>query len=232
MATTEKKSILREDFPGYQGHIPYKFSIIGKTVGATNETIKDLLTTEPPKSTLLRPSDQTDFSHYDRDYYCDTFYRGYPLEEDKIFSNRSKEAQTWIVGDKYKIYPQHIPGVVCHVPGIYSSNIYVLPYSKTTAVSIKGDYNKNPDCTDKERFTSTNMITYTKPKTRSFSEQKELDENEKNILKLFILLEIIIMMEKENFIMILEEFIILKLLKFLLLVMLELKVFFKNKFLI
>ena len=39
MATTEKQSTYREDFPGYQGHIPYKFSIIGKTVGATNETI-------------------------------------------------------------------------------------------------------------------------------------------------------------------------------------------------
>ena len=30
MATTEKKSNFREDFPGYQGHIPYKYSIIGK----------------------------------------------------------------------------------------------------------------------------------------------------------------------------------------------------------
>ena len=185
MATTEKQSTYREDFPGYQGHIPYKFSIIGKTVGATNETIKELLTTEPPKSTLLRPSDNTDFSHYDRDYYCDTFYRGYPLEEDKIYSNRSKEAQTWIVGDKYKIYPQHIPGVKCHVPGIYSSNIYGLPYAKTTAVSIKGDYNKNPDCSDKERFTSTNMDTYTKPRTRSLNEEKELEENEKKYSRTF-----------------------------------------------
>ena len=42
MATTEKKSNFREDFPGYQGHIPYKYSIIGKTVGLTNETIKEL----------------------------------------------------------------------------------------------------------------------------------------------------------------------------------------------
>ena len=52
MATTEKKSNFREDFPGYQGHIPYKYSIIGKTVGSTNETIKELLSTEPPKETF------------------------------------------------------------------------------------------------------------------------------------------------------------------------------------
>ena len=55
MATTEKKSNFREDFPGYQGHIPYKYSIIGKTVGSTNETIKELLSTEPPKETSLKP---------------------------------------------------------------------------------------------------------------------------------------------------------------------------------
>ena len=89
---SEKTSNYREDFPGYQGHIPYKFGIIGKTVGATNETIKQLLTTEPPKTTLLKPADCTDFSQYDRDYYCDTFYRGYPLEEDKIYSNSFYEA--------------------------------------------------------------------------------------------------------------------------------------------
>ena len=42
----EKKSIYREHFPGYMGHIPYKYSIIGKTVGSTNETIKELLDLE------------------------------------------------------------------------------------------------------------------------------------------------------------------------------------------
>ena len=66
MATTEKKSNFREDFPGYQGHIPYKYSIIGKTVGSTNETIKELLSTEPPKETSLKPGECTDFSHYNR----------------------------------------------------------------------------------------------------------------------------------------------------------------------
>ena len=56
MATDEKKSIFREDFPGYEGHIPYKYSIIGKTIGATNDTIKDILTTEPPKDISLLPT--------------------------------------------------------------------------------------------------------------------------------------------------------------------------------
>ena len=123
MSSVDKKSNYREDYPGYEGFIPYKYSIIGKTIGSTNETIKQLLTTEAPQTTTLRPSDFSDFSHYNRDYYCDHFERNYPLEEDKIYSNKSKDALTWIAGDKYKIYPQHIPGVQCHVPGIYSSNI-------------------------------------------------------------------------------------------------------------
>ena len=171
---SEKTSNYREDFPGYQGHIPYKFGVIGQTVGATNETIKQLLTTEPPKTTLLKPADCTDFSQYNRDYYCDNFCRDYPLEEDKIFSNKSKEAETWVSGDKYKIYPQHIPGVQCHVPGIYSSNIYGKGYSKATAVSIKGDYNKMQDCSNKERFCSTNMENYGKPRTKPLEEEKEI----------------------------------------------------------
>ena len=32
MSTIEKQSNYREDFPGYQGHVPYKYNIIGKTV--------------------------------------------------------------------------------------------------------------------------------------------------------------------------------------------------------
>ena len=108
MATTDRKSNYREDYPGYQGYIPYKYSIIGKNIGATNEAIKSLLTDEPPKETALRPGDCQDFSHYNRDYYNDNFDRSYPLEEEKIFSNKSKDAKTWISSDKYKIYPQHI----------------------------------------------------------------------------------------------------------------------------
>ncbi|MCQ2819865.1 MAG: hypothetical protein MJ252_21580 [archaeon] len=174
--TTAKTSNYREDFPGYQGHIPYKIGVIGKTVGATNETIKALLTTEPPKETLLRPADCEDFSQYNRDYYCDTFCRDYPLEEDIIYSNKSKNGQTWICGDKYKIYPQHIPGVECHVPGIKSSNIFGMGYSKSTAVSIKGDYNKKQDCTPEERFRSTAMASFQRPKTKTIQEEKEIEK--------------------------------------------------------
>lgn len=178
---SEKTGTFREDFPGYQGHIPFKKEVFGKTVGATNETIKQLLTTEPPKTTMLLPSNCEDFSQYNRDYYCDSFYRGYPLEEDIIYSNKSKNGQTWIAGDKYKIYPQHIPGVECHVPGIKSSNIYGMGYSKSTAVSIKGDYNKKADCTPIERFTTTNMEQFRKPKTKTIQEEKEMELKSKEV---------------------------------------------------
>ena len=171
MATTDRKSNYREDFPGYQGFIPYKYSIIGKNIGATNEAIKSLLTDEPPKETSILPGECKDFSHYNRDYYNDNFDRSYPLEEEKIFTNKSKDAKTWISGDKYKIYPQHIPNVQCHVPGIYSSNLYGKGFSKTSAIAIKRDYNKEADVPNSERYKSTNQVTYTKPKTRGVNEE-------------------------------------------------------------
>ena len=166
MSVTEKKSNYREDYPGYQGFIPYKYSIIGKNVGARNEAIKSLLTDEPPKDITLKPGDNRDFSHYNRDYYNDNFDRSYPLEEEKIFSNKSKDSKTWIAGDKYKIYPQHIPNLQTHVPGIYSSNIYGVGFSKASAIAIKGDYNKNADMPNNERYKTTNQITYNIPKMR------------------------------------------------------------------
>ena len=36
----EKKNLYREYFPGYMGHIPFKYEVIGMTVGATNNYIK------------------------------------------------------------------------------------------------------------------------------------------------------------------------------------------------
>ena len=78
-----------------------------------------------------------------------------------IIYNSKTDDQIRILCDKYKIYPQHIPNVQCHVPGIYSSNIYGLGYSKSTAVSIKGDYSKEQNCTNEERFKSTNQKIYT-----------------------------------------------------------------------
>ena len=179
MSTTEKKSNYREDYPGYQGFIPYKYSIIGKNIGATNEAIKSLLTDEPPKETLLKPGEIKDFSHYNRDYYCDSFDRSYPLEEEKIFSNKSKDAKTWISSDKYKIYPQHIPNVQTHVPGIYSSNIYGMGFSKASAIAIKKDYNAGTDCTNEERYKTTNQSIYSKPKLKE-------NENDEQNLKLAV----------------------------------------------
>ena len=180
MATDEKKSIFREDFPGYEGHIPYKYSIIGKTIGATNDTIKDILTTEPPKDTSLLPTKSSDFSLYNKDYYNTDFNRDYPLEEEKIFSNKSKDAQSWISGDKYKIYPQHIPGNQTYIPGIYPSNIHGMNYAKATAKAIKGDYNKDADLPNEERFKSSNMENFGRPKIRSDLEMKELENNNGN----------------------------------------------------
>ena len=177
MSITEKKSNYREDYPGYQGFIPYKYSIIGKTVGSTNEAIKSLLTDEPPKDISLKPGQNKDFSHYNRDYYTDNFDRSYPLEEEKIYSNKSKESKTWLAGDKYKIYPQHIPNLQTHVPGIYSSNIYGMGFSKASAIAIKGDYNKEQDCSNNERYKTTNQITYKMPKMRLNEKNKNLKED-------------------------------------------------------
>ena len=178
MATLERKSNYREDFPGYQGFIPYKYSIIGKNVGARNEAIKALLTDEPPKETVLRPGESRDFSHYNRDYYNDNFDRSYPLEEEKIFTNKSKDAKTWISSDKYKIYPQHIPNVQCHVPGIYSSNIYGMGFSKASAIAIKNDYNKGTDCTNEERYKTTNQSFYSKQKIKENDNEIDYKRNQ------------------------------------------------------
>ena len=67
----------------------------------------------------------------------------YPLEEDKILPNKSKDGQIWISRDKYKFYPQHFPIVQCHVPGIYSSGEWGLRCPKSRALPNKGVTTKN-----------------------------------------------------------------------------------------
>jgi hypothetical protein len=104
------KTIYREYFPGYMGHIPIKNEVIGLTVGATNEFIKGYLQREPVYSETLIPSVQPDYSNYNKNYFNDVMSKEYQLEEDPVYSNRSRHAKTWISGSKYKIYPQHIPG--------------------------------------------------------------------------------------------------------------------------
>jgi hypothetical protein len=161
-----KTNMCRDNFPGYMGHIPLKNEVIGMTVGASNDFIKKLITTEPSKEEVLFPQMYDDYSYYNKDYFNQNFSREYKLEENKIFSNNSKGADTWIGGSKYKIYPQHVPGYKAHVPGIYSSNIYGLGYSKSTAIAVKGDYCKKIDFPSKERYLSTTNKFYPKPKVR------------------------------------------------------------------
>lgn len=110
----ETKTIFREYFPGYMGHIPMKNEVIGMTVGATNDYIKSYLNREPNYEERLVPSVRGDYTYYGKDYFSGTMAKGYNLEEDKVYSNRSKEARTWGSGSKYKIYPQHIPGKYCN----------------------------------------------------------------------------------------------------------------------
>lgn len=106
----ESKTIFREYFPGYMGHIPMKNEVIGMTVGATNDYIKSYLTREPNYEENLVPSIKKDYTFYNKAYFTDNLAKDYKLEEDKIFSNKSKEARTWVSGAKYNIFPQHIPG--------------------------------------------------------------------------------------------------------------------------
>ena len=108
----ETKSIYRELFPGYMGHIPMKNEVIGLTVGATNEYIKSYMERDPAYSDKLVPSTLNDYSTFNKNYFTNSLSKEYPLEEDKAFSNRSKESKTWINGSKYQIYPQHIPGKI------------------------------------------------------------------------------------------------------------------------
>jgi len=149
------------------GHIPLKNDTIGMTVGATNDHIKKILTKEPPHEDQLVPHPTHDYTFYNKNYFNDNFSKDYKLEEDKIFSNRSAEANTWICGSKFKINPQHIPGYKAHIPGIYSSNIFGMSYTKSTALAIKGDYSKNIDLPSEDRYTSTTSKYYVKPTVRT-----------------------------------------------------------------
>jgi hypothetical protein len=164
----ENKTVnFRDDFPGYMGHIPYKKEVIGMTVGSTNNLIKKTLTTEPPKEEIIKPIKYDDYTFYNKDYFTENFYRDYKLEEDQVFSNRSKDAVTWVKGSTYKLYPQHIPGYKAHVPGIYGANIHGLGYSKSTAIAIKGDYPNSVNVNNKERYKTNNNLNYTKPPSGS-----------------------------------------------------------------
>ena len=179
----EKKGYYREFYPGYMGHIPYKYEVIGMTVGATNSHIKSLLRKEPDYEKTFIPSNRTDYTYYNKDYFSQSMSKNYPLEEDKIYSNKSKDARTWICGNKHVLYPEHIPGYTGHITGIESnlkkgSNIYGTSYSKASSIAVKGAFCNMIDLPVSERYTSEMKERFQKPKMRSFSEAKVLQKEE------------------------------------------------------
>ena len=179
----EKKGYYREFYPGYMGHIPYKYEVIGMTVGATNAHIKSLLRKEPDYEKTFIPSNKTDYTYYNKDYFSQSMSKNYPLEEDKIYSNKSKDARTWICGNKHVLYPEHIPGYTGHITGIESnlkkgSNIYGTSYAKASSIAIKGDFCNQYDLPVAERYTSEMKERFQKPRMRSYSEAKVLQKEE------------------------------------------------------
>ena len=175
----------REDFPHYSGHIPYKKNeVIGMTVGATNDYIQKILSKEPVKEEVLMPLAYDDYSYYNKDYFNENFSRDYKLEEEKVFSNNSKDAETWIGSSKFKIYPQHIPGYKAHVPGIYSGNIVGMNFSKSSAVAIKKEYPKGFNSNHDDKYKTYNHIYYGKPKMRSESKLFLIKISFKKFIKL------------------------------------------------
>ena len=179
----EKKGYYREFYPGYMGHIPYKYEVIGMTVGATNSHIKSLLRKEPDYEKTFVPSNKTDYTYYNKDYFSQSLSKNYPLEEDKIYSNKSKDARTWICGNKHVLYPEHVPGYTGHITGIESnlkkgSNIYGTSYSKASSIAIKGAFCNQYDLPVNERYTSEMKERFQKPRMRSFSEARTLQKEE------------------------------------------------------
>jgi hypothetical protein len=180
----EKNNLYREYFPGYMGHIPMKNEVIGMTVGATNKFIKGYFTKEPDYEQTFVPSIYKDYTYYNRGYFNEGMSKAYELEEDKIFSNRSKEARTWISGNKHRLYPEHIPGYTGHVSGIEpagkkGSPIFGMSYAKATSKAIKGEYSKDIDVPPEERYTSIQKASFGVPKMRSKEDMQYLERKSK-----------------------------------------------------
>ena len=161
----EKEGKFYDNFPGYLGFVPLKKDTIGLTISAANEFVRENITQKPSEFENLGQIKYNDYSQYHKDYFNKNFSRDYPLDEEKIFSYKSKDAETWVNGSKYKIYPQHIPGYKAFLPGINSSNIHGVGFSKITAKAIKGDYSKEFTITPKERFISAAKEYFKKPRT-------------------------------------------------------------------
>lgn len=164
----------RPGYPGYTGYIPYKYSIIGKTIGGTTEMIEEMLTDNVQKEINLGNNPQEDYGRNTKNYFNREFNRSYPLEEDKIYTTKSKDAKTWIRGDKYKIYPQQIPGTQTYIPGIIPSNIYGMNYAKASAISIKGDYDKTFEGQNSDRYKSIFKENFKNPMVNLRGKSTEL----------------------------------------------------------
>lgn len=161
----EKEGKFYDNFPGYLGFVPLKNDVIGMTIGAANDYVREKISQRPSENENVGEIKYDDYSQYYKDYFNKNFSRDYPLDEEKIFSYKSNDAQTWINGAKYKIYPQHVPGYKAFLPGVYSSNIHGTGYSKISAKAIKGDYNKEFSVSPKERFISVAKEYFKKPRT-------------------------------------------------------------------
>jgi hypothetical protein len=78
-------------------------------------------------------------------------------------------------------------GYKAHIPGIYSSNIHGISYTKSTALAIKGDYSKNIDIPSDERYTTTTKKYFQKPVVREDSKVNltlaEMDIKKENPIK-------------------------------------------------
>ena len=109
---------------------------------------------------------------------------------------RSKEAKTWINGHKHQLYPEHIPGYTGHITGMEPVGkkgcpIFGTSYSKSSSISIKGNYNKDIDIDTKERYLSVQKKHFDVPKMRSkedmgtMSKEQKLIEEAKNAKEYF-----------------------------------------------
>ena len=158
--------------------------------------IDSFITKEPDYSQTYIPSINKDYTYYKKDYFNSDFAKGYELEEDKIFGMRSKEARTWIDGNKHQLYPEHIPGYTGKLTGIEPAGkkgcpIFGQSYAKSSAISIKGNYNKDIDVPPEDRYLSVQKKNFVMPQMRSkedmgaLNRENQLIEEAKNAKEYF-----------------------------------------------
>ena len=109
---------------------------------------------------------------------------------------RSKEARTWISGNKHQLYPEHVPGYTGHLTGVERGGkkgcpIFGTSYAKSSAISIKGNFNKDIDVPPEDRYLSVQKKNFVIPQMRSkedmniLERENELIEEAKNAKEYF-----------------------------------------------